>query len=259
MGFQELVSETEATAFAGVSSATLRRFVEAGYLQIEHDSDGLVLYSKPELEGLFGITETGVLDDYKTESIITDFDAVSLDLDQSQDGFLQQDSSGCSTTDRFDNGDNTDNQHTHKDVSEPRMRRQATIPQRTVEKITKLEREAVRLKNLVELQEKLLEMREDQIQRLKSEVDWMRKRVERSEEKSDRYQLLLLREAETIRGLVSQMNQKRPLLQRAFEFLGLLPPPAEKHHFGNVGEGTVEVESRPNGTSGSQYKKAGNI
>lgn len=53
MGFQDYVSEVEAANICSVGAATLRRFAEAGYLNIEQDSDGLQLFSRAELVKLF--------------------------------------------------------------------------------------------------------------------------------------------------------------------------------------------------------------
>ena len=55
MGYQDFISEIEASSLAGVSVKTLTRFADAGYLQIENDSDGLRLFEKNEVLDLFGI------------------------------------------------------------------------------------------------------------------------------------------------------------------------------------------------------------
>ncbi|MCB0333795.1 MAG: hypothetical protein KDD55_09875 [Bdellovibrionales bacterium] len=59
MGFENYISESEAANFAGVSVATLNRFAEAGYLEIETESDGLRLFSTRELGEVFGIKQDG--------------------------------------------------------------------------------------------------------------------------------------------------------------------------------------------------------
>ena len=55
MGLEDYISEIEASGLSGVSVATLNRFVEAGYLRIELDTDGLRLFSKSELKNVFGL------------------------------------------------------------------------------------------------------------------------------------------------------------------------------------------------------------
>ncbi len=57
MGFENYISESEAANFAGVSVATLNRFAEAGYLEIETETDGLRLFSTRELGEVFGIRQ----------------------------------------------------------------------------------------------------------------------------------------------------------------------------------------------------------
>lgn len=56
MGFEQFISESEAASLAGVSVATLNRFAEAGYLEVETESDGLRLFSARELKEVFGIS-----------------------------------------------------------------------------------------------------------------------------------------------------------------------------------------------------------
>ena len=54
MGMTQYISASEAVALAGVSQKTLERFTEAGYLRVERESDGLLLYSSEELKQIFG-------------------------------------------------------------------------------------------------------------------------------------------------------------------------------------------------------------
>ena len=55
MGYQDFITETEAAALAGVSTGTLMRFAEAGYIKMESDSDGLTLYCKSQISDVFGL------------------------------------------------------------------------------------------------------------------------------------------------------------------------------------------------------------
>ena len=55
MGLENYVSEAEAIQRSGVSIKTLQRFVEAGYLSVEVEPDGLRLYSRSQLDEIFGI------------------------------------------------------------------------------------------------------------------------------------------------------------------------------------------------------------
>ena len=84
-----------------------------------------------------------------------------------------------------------------------------------------LNEEVQRLRNLVTLQERILDMKESEIQDLRSQRDWLRTRVEKLEEKGDRDQVLLLSETQAIRQLIG-LQQKRPSTIRSLlEWLGL--------------------------------------
>ena len=84
-----------------------------------------------------------------------------------------------------------------------------------------LNEEIQRLKNLVSLQERILDMKDSEIQDLRSQRDWLKTRVEKLEEKGDRDQVLLLSETQAIRQLIG-LQQKRPSAIRSLlEWLGL--------------------------------------
>ncbi len=60
----------------------------------------------------------------------------------------------------------------------------------------------------------------EQIQVLRDERDWLRSRVENLENRSEREQMLLLSESETIRRLVTSPDRKRGFWQRALPWFG---------------------------------------
>ena len=60
----------------------------------------------------------------------------------------------------------------------------------------------------------------EQIQVLREERDWLRSRVENLENRSEREQMLLLSESETIRRLVTAQDPKRSFWQRALPWFG---------------------------------------
>ena len=87
--------------------------------------------------------------------------------------------------------------------------------------ISSFNEEIQRLKNLVSLQERILDMKESEIQDLRSQRDWLKTRVEKLEEKGDRDQVLLLSETQALRQLIG-LQQKRPSAIRSLlEWLGL--------------------------------------
>jgi hypothetical protein len=117
-----------------------------------------------------------------------------------------------------------------------------------------LNEEIQRLKNLVTLQERILDMKESEIQDLRSQRDWLRTRVEKLEEKGDRDQVLLLSETQAIRQLIG-LQQKRPSAIRSLlEWLGLgnsdsVPALPSNHDIASAGnsQGTIVVNKAANG------------
>ena len=98
------------------------------------------------------------------------------------------------------------------------------IDLRAASDLAPLNEEIQRLKNLVSLQERILDMKESEIQDLRSQRDWLKTRVEKLEEKGDRDQVLLLSETQAIRQLIG-LQQKRPSAVRGLlEWLGLGGP-----------------------------------
>jgi hypothetical protein len=83
--------------------------------------------------------------------------------------------------------------------------------------------ELMKLRSAIELQERLLAMREDEGKALRAERDWLRTRIEKLEDKQDRDQLILLTETQMIRRLVSKPEPRRSGFRAALEWLGLTP------------------------------------
>lgn len=65
--------------------------------------------------------------------------------------------------------------------------------------------ESLRIIELLQLSQTLRE----QLEMVKEERDWLRTRLERLEARSEREQMLLLSESETVRSLISQRNDKK--------------------------------------------------
>ena len=91
------------------------------------------------------------------------------------------------------------------------------------------------------LHEKLIELREQEIDSLKQERNWLRERIEKLEEKGDRDQLLLLSETQVLRQLLIPRQRTSPV-RAALEWLGVVqplpqsPPPLQT--------GTIEVAQK---------------
>jgi len=205
MGLKEYISEDEAARIAGISTTTLERFVEAGYLVVERDSDGLRLYAKEELEKLFGISLSEVApanETEVTEEIIGERNEKVVDLKVVGGGKVFQSVS---------------------QPSQPIVTPQEQ-PKPVGQGIMLLEQEITKLRNIMNLQEKILELRDTEVADLKKERDWLRGRIEKLEEKADRDQLILLSEAQTVRRLLTAHIERKSPVRAALEWFGFVPP-----------------------------------
>lgn len=251
MGFQDYIGESEACAFAGVSPSTLRRFAEAGYFQIETDSDGLRLFSKSEIENLFGLKPMSggrPKPNGQTSSSPSPFSSSPPGASPNGTATVRPPASPprspaheVTPTER-PAGESmvlTANR-TATTVVRARVDESPTLTERPEPPpyspnllhtesssrgiaLEALEREVTKLQNIVGLQEKLLDLREEEIKNIKGERDWLRGRIEKLEEKNERDQLLLLAETQTVRQLINLQQRKRSTVQLALEWLGLKP------------------------------------
>ena len=203
MGMRELIAESEAASFAGVSVRTFRRFRDSGYLTTEYDADGLALYDKDEVGKLFGIareiTITAIPHAVAAAGEVRNEKVIDLRL-ASAVGAREA------------------------------AVRPAAMPQLSGDTETAyslLETEIEKMKHVLELQERLLEERERELHQVMSERDWLRKRVERLEEQNERDQILLLSETQTVRKLVNVHVQRRSPVKALLNWLGLETPQAQ--------------------------------
>ena len=207
MGFRELISETEAAAYAGVSQRTLRRFADSGYLCIEHDADGVVLFDREEVGVLFGVPSAKLAANSGGSSCIRTTGPV--EPSPAAFSFSQSDkvidlklksAVGLRSV-------NLPHEHTEQEPSRG-------------EACDLLESEVQKLKHVLDVQERLLEERERELHQVMSERDWLRKRIEKLEEKSERDQILLLSETQTMRKLVNAQVQRRSPVRAMLEWFG---------------------------------------
>lgn len=227
MGYQELVLGKEAESISGVSLTTLSRFVDAGYLQVEVDSEGVPWYSKTELLKLFKldggvntVPATEIPSPAKAQIDETEIASVREELETASEPASSDElttpvapaseplailSAAAPTIQ--DDAMEASRPETGKALAEGDLRAELS-----------------RQKHLLELHERLLELREKQIADLKEQRDWLQKRVERFEEKSERDQILLVSETQTIRKLISLQEERKSNLRLALEWLGLAKP-----------------------------------
>lgn len=201
MGLENFIAESDAAALAGVSIRTLMRFAEAGYLQVENDESGRQLFARSEIKDVFGIqtedeiSEQSLAPEPPAEKVIELTLASARQAQPAAEGMARQAEQNAS---------------------------KYFVPRA----VALLEQEVSRLRTLQELQEKLLDMRDREIQDLKEQRDWLRSRLENLEEKSKRDQVLLLSEAQTVRQLISINEQRRSPFRATLEWFGLIKPAA---------------------------------
>jgi hypothetical protein len=118
--------------------------------------------------------------------------------------------------------------------------------------------EITRLRNLLAIQERILDSKDDEIADLRSQRAWLRERIERLEEKSDRDQILLLSETQTIRSLIAYQESRKSAVRQFLEWTGLvkadnastLPSTSSEYHSkaggSNAGSRTIEVAQAAN-------------
>lgn len=211
MGLQDFISEGEAMSLTGMSKTTLSRFAEAGYLQLETDQDGLRMFSKAELASLFGLKETPTA---RTQPVEPKPEPITATAE-----VLEVEEKPLPLSERIEKF--IENRPAF--VSEPTPISEPAKPDQTHEM------EMRRLRNVLELQERILDMKDQQLRDLKQQRDWLQSRIEKLEDKADRDQILLLTETQTIRNLVNmnQANKKRSAMRLALEWLGVAAPENE--------------------------------
>ena len=218
MTTQHTITEHEAVALAGVSARTLKRFQESGYLEVSTDAEGMKRYQRAQILEIFGAAESAAQQLASAEPTL-----------ESQ----RKHSSSAETASTYSSRAYAAPQSADPEGADSGTRDHSASG------------EIGRLKNLISLQEKILDMKDVEIADLRSQRDWLRSRIERLEEKSERDQILLLSETQTIRKLVSYHESRRTPLQNILEWLGIAKQP-ELRALGApdlVNGDTVEVKS----------------
>lgn len=243
MGYQDFVSETEAVSIAGVSPKTLKRFTDAGYLHVEIEPDGLRLYSRGEIHEIFGVHQGKVsVPPESTEDIR------STHHDRCQPSSEEPLSESPESADGDARYAESEEQSYYSEVSA-----NGHYAERAEQaQLADVDLEVARLRNLVNLQERILDMKEGEIADLRAQRDWLQRRVEKLEEKGDRDQILLLSETQTIRRLVTMQENKRSTMRQILDWLGLTPthqqvPQIGSHTAYTPHENAIEVRKAANG------------
>jgi hypothetical protein len=234
MGVESTISEGEAVKQAGVSARTLQRFSEAGYLSVQVQSDGSRLYSLQQLNEIFGSFQESAPSAPSRPERTEDESCAS--------------GPSCSH-----------NATTYYTPAEPtplveKVSTEAFVSPTLASRPASHDEELARLKNLVSLQERILDMKDSEIKDLRSQRDWLKTRVEKLEEKGDRDQVLLLSETQALRQLIGLQQKKTSTLRSLLDWLGLGSPEAMPALPSNQdiatatnGQGTIVVNKVANG------------
>ena len=212
----DFITEQEASSLAGVSTGTLSRFVEAGYLKVQTDQEGIKKYSKSELGDIFGIHQRVTVETYDSSSINEDPEVNEEPEEKSESYWAEAiETPPVSVSEII-------NQSAESAAPEKSLQESSPQDSQTTNQSSP---DLEKLKSIIRMQEKIIDMREQEINDLRKDRDWLRNRVERYEEKSERDQLLLLSETQMIRKLVNMSQEKKTSNFRlALEWLGLVPP-----------------------------------
>lgn len=248
MNRDEMCSEQEAIRIAGVSARTLLRFCESGYLNLHATPDGSRMYERRQVEEIFG-----------TPSAHCE-PAPDITADDTCTAGEQTSAHPPSAENLADSSQMAGQQATECLVDSPERPAQATNFTRMTEtQHDGSAEEIVRLRNLLAIQERILDSKDDEIADLRSQRAWLRERIERLEEKSDRDQILLLSETQTIRSLIAYQESRKSAVRQLLEWAGLVKsdagsalPQAKPNDFqskagsSHSGSRTIEVAKAAN-------------
>jgi hypothetical protein len=208
MNDELLCSEHEAARIAGVSLRTLLRFSEAGYLTLHSSSDGSQKYERSQVEEIFGASSTAAIPTSAPEATIVNESQITGEALTCADP-----EETCEPT--------TECELTQRDSDEDVDHRADPAPQPDAQMIL-LSDEVARLRNLLAMQERILDSKDDEIADLRSQRAWLRERIEKLEEKSDRDQILLLSETQMIRSLIAYQESRKSTFRQFLEWAGLV-------------------------------------
>lgn len=200
------ISEVQAVKQAGVSARTLQRFSEAGYLAVQVKNDGTRLYLVAQLNEIFG-------------SFQESFSSTTTETESSSEEPATEvnESVGPSCS---------NDAATYYTPVEPtplveRVPLESPGVPTSSAPTSNFAEDYTRLKNLVALQERILDMKDGEIKDLRSQRDWLKTRVEKLEEKGDRDQVLLLSETQALRQMIGLQQRRTSTFRNLLDWLGL--------------------------------------
>lgn len=201
-----LISESESTRFAGVTLDTLRQYERFGLLQCVR-KDNEVFYRENDLRTVFGVNDSARAPEGRTEQ-------PSTSTPNAQPAYQPQTASTESPQQSTVDGTTSAAPHEQPAAVEPQLERPRSNetphfqPQNTQfdSGVTYSHPQSPGVFEMLESNRTL----RDQIQILKDERDWLRKRVEKLETRTERDQMLLIAENETVKGLMHQLPAPAP-------------------------------------------------
>jgi hypothetical protein len=210
MNEEQLCSEHEAARIAGVSLRTLLRFSEAGYLALHKKLDGEHRYERAQVEEIFGAPGT-----------LTS-EATAVPTQQPRAAITSELASNSEQPTSVNPAEEVENPVEHEApllYSDEELDHAADTGRDA--QMTLLSDEIARLRNLLAMQERILDSKDDEIADLRSQRAWLRERIEKLEEKSDRDQILLLSETQMIRSLIAYQESRKSTFRQFLEWTGL--------------------------------------
>jgi hypothetical protein len=233
---EDFCSEQEAVLIAGVSSRTLLRFSEAGYLTLHTMLDGSRGFIKAQVEEIFGKNSPELPSFAPSEPVAESPDISPPEISSERSSETPQ-----------------------LAPSDASVAEIAPVDSQEADSTKAYSDEIARLTNLLAMQERILDSKDDEIADLRSQRAWLRERIEKLEEKGERDQILLLSETQTIRSLLAYQESRKSTLRQFLEWTGLvrdetrasLPQPksndyAPKNSAANLGSRTIEVSKAAN-------------
>jgi hypothetical protein len=206
----ELIGENEAALQARVSASTLARFAEAGYFQVVLMGEERC-YPKKALSTLFGVTFA----EEKQEPLIVK-KATVIAFPQSEP-LVQTQEAETTTPEAPPASEQADAVST------------TLAAANSAEILTQQPETDSSFKTILKMHADILERQEREIQDLRTEREWLKKRIERLEDKAERDQILLLSEAQTVKQLIQIQAQKKSLVRQGLEWLGVIPQELPEH------------------------------
>ncbi|HMO02385.1 MAG TPA: hypothetical protein PKD37_05975 [Oligoflexia bacterium] len=227
---EQFITENEAIRLAAISLKSLNRFIEAGYIrtQQKNGTENQRLISKIDIEKTFGLNlkksfVSASVAKHSKESLATENYSFNVPSDDHQKLKNKVDHSVTNA-----DGEKIDFLNLTKEKEKTIDLSNRDFDNQTIEnsRLIDLEIQIKQLKNLIEIQEKILDLKDDQINEIKLERAWLRERVEKLEEKSERDQILILNESQTVKQLIDSLSppkknlSKKGLLGSALALLG---------------------------------------